>query len=124
MCVPSGVSPKIGASYSPLGGVVTIEVVFSSTMSVMSAVLRDLDRILGTVGRSETSLLVQVFGYFAVDQQHSLAEVIDIEQLRCQRVAAVVTLALLRIEMHSHGGNLKGRDRDEQSRKKVFSPVG
>jgi hypothetical protein len=32
-----------------------------------------------------------------------VAVVVDVEQLRCQRVAPVVTLTLLRIDVDSHG---------------------
>src|SRR4029078_6081281 len=103
MCVPSGLSPKIGATYSPgpdAGG--SVEVSLSSTMPVMSAFLQFLDRILGGIRRRQASLVVKIRRYLSIEQQHRLAVVVDIEQLRRQRVAAVVSLTLLRIEMNSH----------------------
>src|SRR5437764_879093 len=103
MWVPSGLSPKIGASYSPgPDAVASIEVSLSSTMPVISAFLQDLDRILGAIGRCKPGLVVKVLRDVAVDQQHRLAVVVHIEQLRRQCVAAVVALALFRIEMNSH----------------------
>src|SRR6187431_2110665 len=121
-CVPSGVSPKIGSSYSGGGGTVdAVVVALSSTMSVMSAVLRDRDRIFGTVGGCEPGLVVELRGDVALDEQHRLTEVVDVEQLRRERIAAVMTLALLGIEMNSHGENLNGPTDDGQAAKKEFS---
>jgi hypothetical protein len=67
----------------------------------MSA-LQDLDRELGAIGCSETGLLLQFGRDVAVDQQDRLAVVVDVEQLWRQRVATVVALALLGIEVDSH----------------------
>src|SRR5688572_27485575 len=108
MWVPSGVSPKIGVTYSGGGGTArSVALALPSTMSVMSAVLRDRDRILRTVRRGEASLLAQVVGQVAFDQEHRLAEVVDVEELRRESVTAVVTLALPGVEMNSHEGNLR-----------------
>jgi len=89
----------------------------------MSAVLRDRDGVLRTVGRGESSLAVEFLGHVTLDDEDRLAVVIDVEELRRQRIATVVALTCPRIEMNSHRPNL-GADRCRiQGRKKVFSPA-
>src|SRR6188768_1048520 len=87
----------------------------------MSAVLRDRDRKLGTVGCCESSLLVELGRHLAVDDQHGLSVVVDVEQLRRQRIATVVALALPGIEVHSHRGTLRTEPRREHTEKNVYS---
>src|SRR3954462_6566772 len=102
MCVPSGLFPKIGASYSPGPDCGSIEVSLSSTMPVISALFQDLDRVLRTIGCREAGLVVEIVRNVTFDQQHRLPQVVDVEQLWRQRVAAVVSLTLFGIEMNSH----------------------
>ncbi len=67
MWVPSGLSPKIVGSISPRSG--TAPSVWLATVSVMSVLLRDRDRVLGAVRGGEAGLLTQVVGDLAVVQQ-------------------------------------------------------
>src|SRR6056297_1115834 len=81
-------------------------VVLSSML--MSAVVRDGDGVLGAVGRSQTGLVVQFGGHVALDEQDGLAIVVDIEQFGRQRVATVVALTLLCIQVYSHDDDGRG----------------
>jgi hypothetical protein len=64
--------------------------------------LQDLDRELGAVRRSETSLLHEFGGNVALDEQHGLTEVVHVEQFWREGVTTIVALALVGFEMNTH----------------------
>jgi len=64
---------------------------------------------------------VQVIGNVTLDEEDGLAVVVDVEQLRRQRVATVVTLALLGIEVYSHGDDCRGQSGPVTSPQGTFS---
>lgn len=53
--------------------------------------------------------MLEFGGYVSVHQQHGLAVLVDIEQLRSQRVAAIVSLTFLCVEVNAHASNVAGR---------------
>src|SRR4029077_1691000 len=67
-----------------------------------SCSLLDRDGELGAVRHGETGLVDELGRHLAVTDLVGLAVVVDVEQLRRQRVAAVVSLALLGIDVDSH----------------------
>src|SRR5215207_1371607 len=70
--------------------------------SVVIASLRDRDRVFGAVGRGPPRLVFERVGHQAVVELERVAEIVDIEELGCQGVAAIVALALLAIDMDPH----------------------
>src|SRR5437899_7686645 len=63
---------------------------------------RERDRVLGAVRHGSPGLVFEVRGHDALVPLVRLAEVVDVEELRCDRVAAVVALTLLGIDMHAY----------------------
>lgn len=59
-------------------------------------------RILGTVRSSQTSLVFHARRHLAIAGRRGVAVVVHIEQLRRQRVAAVVPLALVGVHADPH----------------------
>lgn len=53
---------------------------------------------------------MKLCGDVPVDEQHSCAEVINIKEFGCQRVAPVVALTFFRVQVHSHPTSLDGHD--------------
>ncbi len=64
---------------------------------------------------------MQFRGHIALDEQHGLAIVVDIEQFRRQRVATVVALALLCIEVYTHLFDCRGQSGVVTSERQTFS---
>ncbi len=60
-------------------------------------------------------------GDVALDEQHGLAIVVDIEQFGRQRVTTVVALALLCIQVYSHDGDCRGQSGPVTSERPTFS---
>src|SRR5437763_1554226 len=63
---------------------------------------RQRDRVLGAVRHGPPGFVFEARGHDAVVPLVRLAEVVDVEKLRCDRVAAVVALTLLGIDMHAY----------------------
>src|SRR5581483_621095 len=60
--------------------------------------LDDFDGELGTIGFGEVGLLLEARWHGAVALLAGVAVLVELEELRCQRLAAVVTLAFLAID--------------------------
>ncbi len=56
----------------------------------------------GQLATALRAFVLELGRHFAVVQLVRVAVVVDVEQLRCDRVAAVVPLAFLRIDVHPH----------------------
>src|SRR5437773_129489 len=70
--------------------------------AVMSRLLADLDRTLGTVGHRQPCLVFLVRRHDAVAEDRSVAFVVLAEQTRGQVVAAAVFLAAPGVDLHFH----------------------
>src|SRR2546421_2629198 len=70
--------------------------------AVMSRLLADLDRALGTVGHRQPCLALLVPRHHAVAEDRSVALLVLAEQTRSEIVAAAVPLAAVRIDLHFH----------------------
>ena len=64
------------------------------------SVLVDRDRVLGTVRHREPGLVLQLDADRAVADHERLPVVVDVEQLRGERIAPVVALTLLAVDTH------------------------
>ena len=56
----------------------------------------------GAVGGGEADTMVEVARQLVVGHEDRKADLVDVEHLGCERVAAAVSLAGPRVEMHSH----------------------
>jgi cytoplasmic iron level regulating protein YaaA (DUF328/UPF0246 family) len=88
---------------------------------LISAVIRDGDGVLGAVRRSEAGFVVQLRWHVAFDDQNGLAIVVDVKQFWRQRIAAVVALAFLGIEVYSHSKDTRGQSGAVTSESATFS---
>src|SRR5215213_6262413 len=76
--------------------------VYVASVVMIRSSLLDADRVLGAVGDGQAGLVRQVRRHRPVTDDHGLAVVVDVEQLGSEGVAAVVALALVRLDDDLH----------------------